>query len=220
MSIACFSSATDCVLDWDGISAVATSVAIFIALGTAGLAAWIPRWIKRTDRSDTTHEILSSAGKAIDLFRLAESRMGFAAQRLSEVIGYGAKAAYTRVALERLSARAELTDGAIFVAAGAIELLNAVEKEVEKYKTSEEFGGTQEDWERLRATHNRRFARKILSDLPNFVAVEPIILERAKEVATYAMRRKWPKCQKRFASIAANGLRPPVPVEAPRLSQP
>ncbi|MGC5796027.1 hypothetical protein [Sphingomonas sp. NFX23] len=216
MSIACFNSATDCVLDWDGISAVATAVAIVIALASAGLAAWIPRWIKRTDRSDTTHEILSSAGKAIDLFRLAESRMGFAVQRMSEVIGYGAKAAYTRVALERLSARAELTDGAIFVAAGAIELLNAVEKEVAKYKTSEEFGGTQEDWENLSATRDRKFARKILSDLPNFVALEPIILERAKEVATSAMQSKWPKSQERFASIAANGLRPRVAAEAPR----
>lgn len=192
MSVACLSTAPTCLPDWNGINAVATFLAVLIAIVSTGMAVWLPFQIRLRHRSDTTNEILSAAGDAIDLFREANAKLGHGIVSTAKVKELGATSAFTRVALDRLISREELTDGAVFVGAGSIELLIAVEREAEKY----------------RQVPQSQFAPQIISDLAYHVEVQPVILKRAKEVASYAVKRKWPKWQDRFASIAINGLRP------------
>lgn len=191
MSAACFTISSTCVLDWDGINAVATFSATAIALAATGVAVWMPRWTRLRDRSDTTNEIIEATGEAVDLFRDATRRMGNATcTRTIKLLG--AKASYLRVALDRMISRPELTDGAIAVAAGAIQILIAIEAEAAKYRN----------------VNDSKFAPMIVSDLNYFGEVVPVILERAERVAAYAVKRRWPKWRTRFAQIAKDGLRP------------
>jgi len=191
MSAACFIQSPTCVLDWDGINAIATFSAAAIALAATGVAVWLPRWTRLRDRSDTTNEIMGAVGEAIDLFHEANRHMGNSTSP-GAIKVLGAKASYLCTALDRMISRPELTDGAIIVAAGAIQLLGAIEAEAAKYREEKDL----------------RFARMIVSDLTYFVGVVPIILERAQRVAAYAVKRRWPKWRTRFAHIAKEGLRP------------
>lgn len=208
MPAACFTLSPTCVLDWDGINAVATFSATAVALAATGVAMWMPRWTRLRERSDTTNEIIIAAGEAVDLFRDAIRHIGRGSStRIIKELG--AKASHLHVALDRMSYRPELTDDAIAVAAGAIQILTAIKEESSNYRYHKDSKYTSqvvstEYHERNISDLDQIYVR----DIDYFIEIVPLILEKSQRVAAYAVKRKWPKWRMRFASIEKHGLRP------------
>ncbi|WP_313534425.1 hypothetical protein [Sphingomonas sp.] len=190
MPTVCFVQSPTCLLDWDGINAVATFSAAFIALGGTAVAMRMPHRTKLRERSDTSNEILHSAGLAVKLYREAAALIP-AGTRSIDIKTLAATAATLRVALDRMISRLELTDRAIMAGAGAMQLLTAVENAASKYPDPR---------------HPKMGPKVFIPDLFLSDHIVPTVLESAQKVAKYAVKRKWPKWRSRFARIAEVGL--------------
>jgi hypothetical protein len=112
--------------NWDAISAIATAIATFFALGFSYLALTAPERESRRQRRESTLEILRSTDLAFEILGDAEDLVEGPRWDDRELGKLQAKADHGKRALEQLIQRPSLTDGAIFTGAGAIALMDLI----------------------------------------------------------------------------------------------
>lgn len=178
----------DVTVNWDAVSAIATFFATVTAFFFSLLALRAPGRARSEDRSEFTSEILSATETAINIFHTAK-KISDPRDEAWELVA--ARARHTRVALQILLQRPSLTDGGITTGAGALTLLEAVILQHESNKSPPPSNG---------------FARRVSNELSLATPIVDQVEKRAKEVADYACKRKYPKWKKRFRGIRDNGL--------------
>lgn len=180
---------------WSGLSAIAAAFAAAVSAFAVIQAVYLPDRERAKDRSEATHEIMEASAKAVSLFNQAL----WISKREGNRLEFGElspRASHLHVALDRLLNRPSLSDGAIITGAGAMQLMDAVIKQEEEYsKARYEF-----------------LSRPIIKHMELSEMVVAVTLSRAEVVARYAVNRKWPKWERRFADIASNGLQIPDPI--------
>jgi hypothetical protein len=180
------------VIDWRAIEAIGTITVALAAVYAALVAIYAPRWQRERNRSEATAEVLSAIREAVLLFDEAKMVFARASWRDSASAVLGARADHLHMTLDRLLNRDGLTDGAIIAGSGAMRLLGAI---VAGRDTIFEGNG------------GAGFGKRALEVLFTVDPILPVVEDRAVRVARFAVKNRWPKWRRRFATIAADGIR-------------